>query len=1004
MNHIMTNSYLFKKQRFIWTLSLLLLTVLNAFSQITVTGKITADVDQMPLPGVNVLVKGTGTGTITDADGMYEIEVPSGEALLVFSMVGMLTEEMSVGDRTVIDLIMVTDIIGLQEIVVVGYGTMKKSDIAGSIVSVKGDELLEVKTNNVLESLQGKVPGLDITPSDGRAGSGVDMLVRGKRSLQAESDPLVIVDGIPMGTKVDINPNDIESIEILKDAASTAIYGSRGANGIILITTKKGTAGEAKAYYNGYFGISDPYQHVPVFSRDDYVEAKINANRDIYNWEVDPDPISVFGSTEYFGYQNDVTTDWQDLITRRGHQQDHHFGFTGGSDKVSYNASISYFNEKGVVIQNDYKRYSAQLNLEAKVSEWLSGGTMTQIVHKVLDGADVSSSNYSVFTSAVRLSPMVEAYDSAGNYIWQPAAPNPRKSPLATVDDVEEDRQTRIFSNVYATVKFFEGLTFRSTIGVDYTTKRRGWMYPQKAEGEAITENGAEFRLDGGYTWNNILTFDKTYGLHHIIFTGVHEMQYNRLEPYEFSGKEQADERSLWYFMETNNLDYNEMSSSLIEKKLVSVLGRLNYTYNNKYILNGAVRFDGASELSSGRKNKWDYFPAASIAWRISEEGFMENMRDILTDMKIRLSYGSTGNASIDPYSTFGGLNDWIMYVEFGEQGSETAIQSRRPTYLAANSVTWERTDQVNFGIDFGLFQNRIYANFDLYANKTKNILMDDRVVPSSGYYSIIANSAETENRGIELSLQTINISTPSFKWKTNITFAASREEITKLTSGVTQDIANGWFVGEPLDVFYDYQKIGIRQIGDADSLYGAAYMPGDIRVADLDGNDTINDLDKTVLGSERPKWIGTFDNVFTYKGISLSVSIYAKWGHMVDAGAYEFDPRMYNNIIDLEYWTPLNNSNENPRLDASITEAPFEYTMRYREASFIKLRQVTLGYDLPQKLLEKTTISRLNIYFSIKNAAVLYSKMEKGLDPERDGDVDWPLARLYTVGINVDF
>jgi len=997
---------LLKRQRILFLIfSILISGLINIQAQITVTGNIVSTTDLKPLPGVNVVVKGTTTGTISNIDGNYSLTVPSPNAIIVFSMIGMITEEVQVGNQSTIDMSMIVDIVSLDEIIVVGYGTMKKSDIAGSIVSVDGDELIEIKSNNVLEALQGKVPGLDIAPSDGRAGSGVDIFIRGKRSLRAESDPLVVVDGIPMGTTVDINPNDIESIEILKDAASTAIYGSRGANGIILITTRKGAAGTAKAYYNSYYSITDPYQKVPVFNRDGYYTAKIDAYRDysnIENWDIEPDPTTVFGSTELDGYANNISTDWQDLITRQGYQQDHHLGVMGGTDKVSYNASIAYFDEKGVVIENDFKRYTANLNLDAKINKHLTAGTMTQLTHKILKGADASSSNFSVFTNAVRLSPMVAPYDSAGNYIWTPSAPNPRHSPLATVDDVEEDRRTRLFSTVYADLMIIEGLNLRSSLGVDYTSKRRGWMYPQKDPESAVTENGVEFRMDGGYTWNNILTFDKTFNKHHIIFTGVHEMQHSRIEPYLFTGKEQESERSLWYFMATNKTDMTQ-ESALIEKSLVSFLGRANYTYNSKYIVNMAIRFDGASQLAP--EHKWDYFPAASVAWRISEESFMVGAKQVITNMKIRASYGSTGNASIQPYSTYGGLNSWPLYYEFGESSDAFPVLSFRPTFLTAQSLTWERTDQVNLGLDFGLLKNRISGNIDVYLAKTKNILMPDRLPPSTGYFDIYANSAETETKGVELSLQSINVSTTNFRWRTNITFAANHEEITNLVSGLDQDIENGWFVGQPIDVFYDYQMTGIRQIGDTDTIPGySSYLPGDIRVTDLDGNDTINPLDRTVIGAERPKWIATIDNSISYKGLTFSFSIYAKWGHMVDAEAYDFDPRMLNNLLAIDYWTPNNPTNDYPRLDASFTEIDFESTISYRDASFIKLRQVTLSYDLPEKWFNNVPLSGLSVYVSSKNTAILYSKMMKGVDPERKGSIKWPIARFYTFGINVDF
>lgn len=599
---------------------------------------------------------------------------------------------------------------------------------------------------------------------------------------------------------------------------------------------------------------------------------------------------------------------------------------------------------------------------------------------------------------------MVEPYDSLGNYIWLPAAPSPRTSPLATVDDKEEDRLTRLFSSVYGDLMIIEGLNLRSTLGVDYSMERKGWMYPQKDPESAITENGIEIWDKGSYTWNNVLTLNKGFGAHRLIVTAVHEMQFNRDEYYKYTGYEQKEIRSLWYNLGTNDLSTDQIMSMLTEKALVSFLGRINYTYNSKYIVNGAIRADGASQLAPGYK--WQYFPAVSFAWRISEESFMENSRNIFNDLKLRLSYGSTGNASIDPYEVFGGVNIWPLWVEFGEDDNTTPIYSYRPTTLVSKNLTWERTNQVNAGLDFSILKNRISGNLDLYLANTKNILMEDRLPPSTGYFSVYANSAETQTKGIELSLQTVNIDKSDFRWTTNITFAANREKITELVSGVDRDIANGWFVGHPIDVFYDYQMTGIRQIDQADTLYTGAdsYLPGDILVADLDGNDTINDLDKTILGSERPKWMGTIDNTITYKGISLSFSIYAKWGQMVEADAYEWDSRLRDNMLAVDYWTPHNPTNEFPRFDQSITEFDFESVLKYREASFIKLRQITLSYDLPAKWFKNLPLSGVGVYISSKNTAYLYSKLMKGIDPERDGSLKWPLARFYTFGLNVDF
>ncbi|MCB0643178.1 MAG: TonB-dependent receptor [Phaeodactylibacter sp.] len=968
---------------------LLLCASQTAFAQKIVSGIVT-DSDGIPLIGANVILKNTSTGTITEIDGSYELEASDADTL-VFSYTGYLTQEVVVGTQTVIDLILGTNAELLSEVVVVGYGTMRKSDVAGSIVSVRDEALTDVKSGNVFEALQGRVAGMEISRDNGRAGAGVDLLIRGKRSLRASNGPLILVDGVPYGDNIEIAPEDIESIEVLKDASSTAVYGSRGANGVILITTKRGLGERSRITFNTYYGVAEAFQKVPVYDRDGYIQAKIDANRNINDWETDPNPVNVFLGDELAGYENGVETDWQDLVQQTGAQQSYRLGFEGGSKKVGYNTSLTYFKEKGVMKADEFERFTFQSNLDGQVKDWLSIGNSTLITYKQRNGRGPR------FTDAVLQSPIVEAFDSNGVYIFQPNFANPRKSPLAFLEDEEDERTTRIFSTVYAQADILKGLTFRTNLNGDVTLRRFGFMYPQKAPNEGFTVSGIDQDNNYGWLWNNILTYSVDRGKSRLVLTGAHEVQYRRYEFYGIDGQEQQFDQTLWYNLATNKNQLTE--SSLRESALVSALARVNYTFNDKYILNVSGRYDGASQLSEG--NKWDFFPAASVAWRAISEPFLAES-DFLSDLKVRAGFGITGNASIDPYSTSASLNVNPLYYQFGEPGNETAAFGYRPLALASSDLRWERTMQYNFGIDFGVINNRLSGSVDLFRASTDRLLLQDQLPPTTGFDNVFVNAGKTQSWGWEVFLRAFLINRQNFDWNLDIAYFGSREEIVELASGLTEDEGNEWFVGQPIDVHYDFNKIGIWQLGEEDQPTFGGF--GTIKVEDVDMNDTINFEDRIVLGTPRPKWSGSVVSTINAYNFDLSINVYARMGQMIDAGAYSYDPRMYDNMLAVDYWTPLNPTNEYPAYDAARAELPYEYTLRYRDGSFIKLRNITLGYTLPASVLENTPFSKLRVYASGKNVAILHSKLFDGLDPERGGSINWPLARLWLLGVDASF
>ncbi|GLR15469.1 SusC/RagA family TonB-linked outer membrane protein [Portibacter lacus] len=961
----------------------------SAISQNTVKGIVKDEVGES-LIGVNILSQNAGTGTISDYDGSYSISVPNNDTL-IFSYLGYESQKIAVNNSTILDVVMITQASKLDEVVVVGYGTMRKSDVTGSIISIRDEALTDVKSVNVFESLQGRVPGVDISRDNGRAGSGIDILVRGERSLRANNAPLVLVDGVPYGDNVDIPSEDIESIEILKDASSTAVYGSRGANGVILITTKRGTQGKSKVNFSMYHGVSEAFSKVPVFDREGYIKAKIDAKRDIEDWETDPAIQNAFLGDEVRGVEEGIFTDWQDVVTKPGSQSSYYLGFEGGGERNSYSTSFNYFSEDGVVVADEFKRYTFRLNLDSKINSYFKVGNSTVFTFRERDG------NGPNFTSAIKSSPITEAYDSLGNYIYQPNFANPRKNPLANIDDISAQRSGRFFSTFYGEVKPTKHIVFRSNFNFDLSGNRNGYMYPQKVPTEGITTSGVNLGYSSGFLWNNILSYSNDIGIHRFSGTLVHEVQSKRNERYELAGQEQLFERQLWYNLNTNASQTT--FSSLNETALVSFLGRVNYTIADKYTINFSGRYDGASQLSPG--NKWDFFPAASIAWRIKEESFLTNL-SVISDLKLRVGFGSSGNASIDPYSTAAALNTNPLFYEFGEPGAEEGILGFRPVALASSSLKWERTQQGNIGLDFGLFNNRISGSFDIYQGYTDRLLLQDQLPPTSGFDNVYVNAGKTKSWGYEIYLQTFNVNTSNFKWNSVFSYASSKEEIVELTSGLRRDEGNLWFVGEPLSVVYDFEKTGIFQYGDeSDPTFTAV---GEIKVKDQDNNGVIDFDDRVILGARRPDWIGSMINTFKVYDIDLTVNLFAKWGQFIDASAYDFDPRMLDNLLAIDYWTPNNPTNSYPRLDASRAELPYESTLSYADNSYIKIKNITLGYTLPKSLISNIKVSKLRVYASARNPFIVYSSLLEGLDPERNGSTSWPLSRLWLFGVDLSF
>ena len=988
--------------------------VLQLFAQeIVVTGRVLDGESGEPLPGVNVVIDGTQQGTVTNINGVYELPVPSAQSTLIFSFIGYLSERVEVAGRTVIDIQLVPELQSLDEVVVVGYGTMKKSDLTGAVSSIREEDIQSVKASNAVEALQGKIAGVDMTRSSGRAGSGYNILIRGERSFSAENKPVYIVDGVEYGSNININPNDIASMEVLKDASATAIYGSRGANGVILITTKRGEQGKANITFNTYYGITSPLGKLDIADRDGYLQM----TRDIYRtnnvayWDSADAAIDVTGllyPSEIEGLNNGTDFDWVDAqMEDHGSQQDYHLSVTGGTEKSTYAVSVNHFIEDNFIPNDNYKRYSIKANVDSKVNKFFEMGNSTFLSHSIQNQGE--GINYNMI-------PLVSGYDSPGNIIAVPDERVPFSNPLIDQDpDIRshEIYRTDLFSTFYGQVNIIPGLTFRSSVNLDLAFERDGDYtgdYPGLAR-----QNVATVSLLNEYQWSwiNILTLDKNFNEHHILATAATETRQSRKERYYQSGQDLELDQFKWYALRTSaaaNLTITDPESGIdhspfVKWTEVSFIGRLHYGFKGKYLATVTGRYDGSSRL----REKWDFFPSASIAWRLSEEDFMQNISAI-SNLKLRLGYGVSGNQSVDSYSSLGGISEYQMYYEFGTSEVE---QLGFRTARLETSPKWESTAVTNIGVDFGLLDNRLSGSIELYQSKTSDILQEVTLPPTSAVTSVIENIGETEGKGIEITLRTVNVATSDFNWTTDFTFASNSEEITELAGGVEQDIANGWFVDHPLTVHYDWKKIGIWQTDEAELADEYGYVPGDLKLEDVVYDSSYLENDRVIIGTPRPKWTGGINSVMTYKNFDLNVFVYARIGHMVsDPIETQWAPDGRENSIMRDYWTPNNPTNEYPRLNPRLTRSGWSRAtvLRYNDGSFVKIKDITLGYTLPRSLTGKILISSARVYITAKNAFVFGKFFNKGrYDPEavnEDGEFNMslPIPKMYAIGLNVTF
>ncbi len=968
-----------------------------------VTGHI-FDASGAPLYAASVAVRGTNAGAVSNEKGEFAVDVPAGgDAVLVVSYVGYVTREIPVGSRSAVDVTLEAEAQNLDEIVIVGYGVQRKRDVTGAITSLKTDDITAVPASNSLQSLQGKVAGLDLNVNSGQItpGSGITFTVRGNRSLKASNMPLILVDGVPYGATLDLNPSDIESVEVLKDASSTAIYGSRGANGVILVTTRRGSEGKVKISFNAYGGINKLTGQMEVFSGPEFVEYKKEAFRasGVTDYE------AIFSAPDERDYiEKGYFTDWGKLVVHTGSTQNYELSVSSGTQRSSVIFSLGLNDVKGLLKNENQRRYNFRLGADQQVFKNLKIGTNVMYTYKD------NNLRRDPYGQAYSTNPISRPYDDEGNFILYPV-PGYTSHMSALADEQPGAYKNnvvsqRLFATAYLEFNLHKTWFFKSSFGIDSRNHRQGVYHAKNTlDGDSQSSqrsyiSNRDYPNDLNYTWDNTLHFIRSFGKHDLTVLLGTSTTRNRSESWLASGKGQPDPNSEYWYLSSNDKEIT-IGSNLTISSMVSFFGRVNYTFDRKYIFSASLRSDGSSVLAPG--HKWGYFPAVSAGWRLNEEKFLRDKR-WLSDLKIRLSWGKSGNSAISPYQTQSNLDKTVF--GFGE----APAYGYYPSNLGNKQLTWETTTTIDAGVDFSLWGGRLSGSADFYDSDTEDLLMPKTVPSSNGYSSTWENVGKTNNRGVEITLNSVNLNPNSaFGWTTGVTFSHNREKIAALAGGIQRDEANGWFVGQPTQVWYDYRKIGIWQLGEEEQAARNGQKPGEIRVYTSNPDGKVSTSDRMILGSSRPKYNFGMSNTFTFKGIDLTVFLYGKFGHLVATDVVGgVRPNVLWNCIRVDYWTPENPTNAYPRPTSSGGNA-FTYgsTLRYIKGDFLKIRDITLGYTLPESLTRKWGISRLRIYGTATNFFTFCKKGFGSFDPERaiySTGASFPMMKTLVFGINFNY
>ena len=1016
----------------------------------TVTGKI-IDSTGEPVIGASVLVKGTTNGVISDIAGNFSIQGVANDATLQISFVGYKSQEISVAGKTRIDVTLSEDTEMLDEVVVVGYGVQKKTDVTGALTRVDSEALNTKPVSNAFEALQGKAAGVDIT-SNQRPGEIGSIRIRGNRSLTASNSPLYVVDGVPLsaGGIETLNPRDIESIDILKDASSTAIYGSRGANGVVLVTTKRGKTGQFSLNYSGTVTVEKLHDLQPSMSASDMITfvrwARYNANPDINprgdqpSYEKDMNYFT--GNPGWANIQKGwvdgvwnpslVTNyDWGDLVTETGITHEHTLSGSGGTEKIMGSFSAGYLSNDGTQKGQKYQRYNFASTVDITPKTWFKMGASMNISYtEQLYGysrtgqTGTSSGPTDIYIAAKALPNYALPYDEAGDIINMPAGSE--NNSYTVMDEWKKSNDNRegfrALGSFFGQVDFGEiwkplkGLSYKIAFGPDFRYRRNGVFIDASSAGRAGGKNYVTWGSDRYFSWtlDNMILFNRQFGKHTVGVTLLQTASKFNHESASMSGVGYPYPSMLWNNMgiiDILNKDYSaKMGTGFSENQLASYMARVNYNFDERFLLTVSGRYDGSSVLAEG--NKWAFFPSAAVGWRINQE---EWLRDVswLDNLKLRVGIGVTGNSAVGAYGTLGVVSQYNMPGN-GKTDSYTIITPNEPYYSSSSNqmpnkkLGWEKTTQWNYGIDFGFLGNRITGTIDIYHSRTKDLLMSATIPTLSGYPSMTMNVGETKNFGIEFGVDFTPVRTKDFEWISSINTAYQKDEIVSLLNGKQDMIGNGWFIGQSIGVFFTHDQAGLwqdtpedRELMEKFNANGHNFQPGLVRPVDQNGDFRIDEEDRVIIGNTNPKWTMGWSNTFTWKGLELAIELYGRFGYMISTGGQALSGAA--NQVEVDYWTPENTDAkwQKPIYQSSRSSGdPYAGLLGYEDASFLKVRNLSLGYNFSKNLCQRMGLNSLKVYVQGRNLGNLYSSVDYV-------DLDFGTSfynRGVTFGLNVGF
>jgi TonB-linked SusC/RagA family outer membrane protein len=1034
----------------ILVLTFLMFGASSAWAQnVQITG-IVSDETGAPLPGATILVKGTTTGTNTDIDGQYAISSPS-NGILVFSFIGYSSIERQIVNQSQINISLQPDLSDLNEVIVIGYGTQRKQDLTGAIVSVKAEEVMKYNPTSISEILRTTVPGLSVGYSTD-ARNVPDFKVRGDNSMKANADdernanqPLIVLDGVIFrGDLAEINPNTVESIDVLKDASAAAVYGSQATNGVVIITTKKGTLGKPQISVSSRVGIVTGARRQETYKGgDEVLNWLTDMNESITNtitepwtrfrdyYSIDPqyqqdwltangipgetDPVAInaarvgnfgFWESELENFNNGIQYDWQDFLFHTGVRKDYDMSISGRSERVAYYYSIGYSDRESVQIGDTFKTITSRLNLDVNLAEFLSVGANVQFTYQDEGNQEIPNNSYRVFSP----------YDQP----WKNGAPRTRENlnDQSAGSNISNPYQgpswnnrshTRFMVNptIYASFMLPYGFSLRT----DYTPRfdyRKRFDFNDNGNPQRAVDD-AERRYNDSFSWqsNTILNWDKEFGEHRLNFTGLYNAERNsnwetRAMTNRFSPTAALEFNALQFGLNPTQTSYDEVNSR------TGLMGRINYAYGDRFNVSASIRRDGYSRF--GINNLYANFPSVSAAWTLSNENFLSNI-DVISYLKLRLSYGVNGNSSgIDDYNAYASLSNGL-YLNY--DNGYIATPYTEITRIANPSLSWEKTGAFNIGVDYGFFSGRLSGSLDVYRSETRDLLLDQKLPELTGFGSIKTNVGNLENQGFDLGIKTINFSTADFIWKTtfNVTYAVNKittlgnEPMESLDSEGNvimrepNDLQNGWFIGKNKDIIWDWDLDGVYQIGEEAEAAEYGLFPGDFRFVDQDGDGDIDVDDKVFLGLSNNPWYMTLRNDFEWKGLDLGLVFLAKLGYKGGSTEPFNNSEQYiknHNWYTIPYWTPLNGQNDFARINSINLGGGNKWLNR----SYLRLQNISVGYSLSPGALQKLKATRVRAALNIENVAI-FTGWIKGLgDPESARE----MPRTYSLSLDFTF